>query len=63
MFEELDNSGDRRVGIEEFKQAVPKLESWGIKIHDVYATFKEIDGNGGGVILFDEFSAWLTENL
>ena len=27
MFGELDNSGDRRVGIEEFKQAVPKLEA------------------------------------
>ena len=58
MFNELDTSGDRRIGIEEFTKAVPTLEKWGVKIEDPEASFKEIDGNGGGQVLFDEFVIW-----
>jgi len=58
MFQELDTSGDRRIGIEEFKKAVPTLARWGVKIEDAEASFKEIDGNGGGQVLFDEFVIW-----
>ena len=61
MFDEIDSSDDRRVSIAEFKKAVPKLESWGVKIPDAEASFKEIDTNGGGIILFDEFSHWALE--
>ena len=61
MFDEIDSSDDRRVSIDEFKKAVPKLESWGVKITDAQATFSEIDTNGGGIILFDEFAHWALE--
>jgi len=64
MFIDIDTTGDRRIGIEEFKLAIPKLETWGVKITDINGTFNEIDGNGGGNILFDEFSAWaIKKNL
>jgi len=58
MFKELDTSGDNRIGIQEFTRAIPTLEKWGVKIMDPEASFKEIDGNGGGKILFDEFVKW-----
>ena len=61
MFSEIDDSGDRRVEFAEFKKALPKLESWGVKISDPEAAFREIDTNGGGIILFDEFAHWALE--
>lgn len=56
MFKRMDKSGDGRVGLDEFKQAVPQLNKWGAKITNPEATFKKIDVNGGGTILFEEFS-------
>ena len=58
MFEGIDANHDRKVTLIEFKQALPKLEKWGVKITDAGITFRDIDTNGGGVILFDEFSHW-----
>jgi len=55
MFDEIDASDDRRVTIEEFKKAVPLVEKWGLKVSDPEATFKKMDSNGGGVVLFEEF--------
>jgi len=64
MFIQLDKSGDRRLGLNEFAQAVPTLARWGIKITDAQASFKEIDTNGGGIVLFDEFVDWaMDKNL
>eukprot|EP00758_Cryptobia_borreli_P003794 Tbor_TRINITY_DN3989_c0_g1::TRINITY_DN3989_c0_g1_i2::g.798::m.798 len=57
-FDEIDTSDDRRVSLKEFKAAVPMIESWGIKISNPEATFKSIDNNGGGMILFSEFCDW-----
>ena len=37
---------------------VQQLNKWGGKIDDPEKTFKEIDVDGGGMILFDEFAAW-----
>jgi len=37
---------------------VPTLEKWGINIYDPEESFKEIDANGGGHVLFDEFVTW-----
>ena len=34
------------------------MNRWGANISDPAATFKEIDVDGGGMILFDEFAAW-----
>jgi len=58
MFERIDENHDKKVTIVEFKHALPEMEKWGVKIQNPAATFKEIDLNGGGVILFDEFCHW-----
>jgi hypothetical protein len=43
---------------------VPIMNKWHIKIHDPEATFRQIDENGGGYILFDEFCHWaIKQNL
>jgi len=64
MFLRLDSSGDKRLTISEFKQAVPTLAKWGVEITDAEKSFKEIDTNGGGQVLFDEFVGWaLSKNL
>lgn len=57
-FNEIDSSNDRRVTLEEFKKAVPRLQEWGVPVADAEAEFKLIDKNGGGVVLFDEFCEW-----
>merc|ERR1711991_93808 len=61
MFELVDTGDDRRVDQDEFTKAVPMFEKWGLKISDPAATFKEVDKNGGGQILFDEFVKWAME--
>ena len=60
MFDIIDSeeSRDHRISLEEFRKGVPQLNKWGAKIGDPEATFKEIDVDGGGMILFDEFAAW-----
>eukprot|EP00947_MAST-08B_sp_MAST-8B-sp1_P000300 g300.t1 len=57
MFDVL-NGDDRRIDEAEFVAAVPKLAGWGVEVSDPAAEFKAIDTNGGGQVLFDEFSAW-----
>jgi Ca2+-binding EF-hand superfamily protein len=56
MFDRIDSGDDRRINMEEFKSAIPMMETWGVKIDDAEKTFQAIDTNGGGHILFDEFS-------
>ena len=56
MFKKMDTSGDGRLGLDEFKQAIPLLKKWGAKIDNPEGEFKKIDKNGGGILLFDEFS-------
>lgn len=58
MFDEIDTSGNGIIDPKEFKEALPKIEQWGLKIENADAAFKEIDGNGSGQITFDEFAAW-----
>jgi Ca2+-binding EF-hand superfamily protein len=58
LFEIIDASGDRRISLQEFEQAVPLLQRMGVKIASPAATFNEIDGDGAGMILFKEFSDW-----
>jgi Ca2+-binding EF-hand superfamily protein len=58
MFDRIDSGDDRRINMEEFKSAIPMMETWGVKIDDAEKTFQAIDTNGGGQILFDEFSDW-----
>ena len=64
MFCRVDTSDNFKVDINEFKQAIPTLEKWGIKVTDPVAEFKKIDKNGGGSIMFDEFCEYaIQKNL
>ena len=56
MYKEIDANGDGRLSINEFKQQIPQMEKWGVKIKNPEDEFKKIDVNGGGIVLFDEFS-------
>lgn len=58
MFNRIDSGDDKKVNLSEFKMALPQLKEWGVKIDDPQATFNEIDTNGGGEILFEEFVNW-----
>lgn len=58
MFEGIDANNDRRLTAEEFAAAAQKVEVWGIKSFYPELHFKNIDKNGGGMILFDEFAEW-----
>ncbi len=60
MFNRLDTTDDRRIEVGEFKKGLAFIEKWGVKIEEaqVQQEFDSIDENGGGFILFDEFSHW-----
>ena len=58
LFDMIDTSDDRRVDRDEFEHALPLFEQWGVHVDDPDAEFQRIDVDGGGRILFDEFSAW-----
>ena len=60
LFDNIDTGDDRRVDIEEFKAG---LSSLGMELEneEAEAEFADIDKNGGGQILFDEFCTWLAE--
>eukprot|EP00462_Mataza_sp_D1_P026634 CAMPEP_0175132080 /NCGR_PEP_ID=MMETSP0087-20121206/6887_1 /TAXON_ID=136419 /ORGANISM="Unknown Unknown, Strain D1" /LENGTH=221 /DNA_ID=CAMNT_0016414417 /DNA_START=26 /DNA_END=688 /DNA_ORIENTATION=+ len=58
MFEAIDANKDRRIEAGEFANAVGLIDKWGFKVEDPDAVFKEIDADGGGVVLFDEFAHW-----
>ena len=63
-YNRLDTSDDRRLSLPEFRKGVELLSQWGIDIppDQVQAEFKRIDTNGGGIILFDEFSDWCADH-
>ena len=56
QFSELDGDDDRRLSREEFQKACDTLQ---IKQPDL--VFVEMDKNGGGYVLFDEFCAYLSK--
>ena len=60
MFEKVDNSGDHKITLNEFKKAVPQMKNWGLEISDadVEKEFKKIDKNGNGSISFEEFCSY-----
>lgn len=60
---------DRRLTFKEFEQAIPKLLEWGLEddvveqLHkNPRAVFRDLDVDGGGVVLFDEFAHWALWN-
>jgi len=58
MFEAIDTNKDKRIEASEFVAAAKLVETWGMKIEDPAVVFGEIDVDGGGMILFDEFADW-----
>jgi len=64
-FCKIDSSSDRRVSLEEFKASLPLLQEWvtGDAFKAVLAdhakAFQEMDVDGGGLVLFDEFAHWV----
>eukprot|EP00756_Hemistasia_phaeocysticola_P040076 Hpha_TRINITY_DN16845_c1_g2::TRINITY_DN16845_c1_g2_i1::g.149917::m.149917 len=64
IFERVDTSADRRIGLDEFKRAVPVLMAMGAPVTDetVEKVFGEIDKDGHGMVLFEEFAEWGLQN-
>ena len=60
MFEKVDNSGDHKIGLEEFKKAIPQMKNWGVEISESNAEkeFKSINKNGRENISFEEFCSF-----
>ena len=56
LFEQIDTSGDRRLDLDEFEEALPLLAGWGVAVADPAREFAAIDLDGGGKVLFDEFA-------
>jgi Ca2+-binding EF-hand superfamily protein len=56
-FSSIDNDNDRRLTKGEFEKMAPKLD-----ISNPEEVWKQMDVNQGGVVLFDEFCAWMSEN-
>jgi Ca2+-binding EF-hand superfamily protein len=64
MFEKIDTGNDSRINMDEFMQAVPKIEKvFGIEIAQPEAEFAKIDANSGGQVLFDEFADWALKKI
>lgn len=61
MFDAVDLNNDRQITEAEFELALPMLEKWGVQIDDPAAAFREVDENGGGLVLFAEFCDWAHE--
>lgn len=56
MFKKIDKSGDDKISLKEFKEAIPIMKKWGVVVKDPVKEFQKIDVNNGGSLLFDEFS-------
>ena len=61
VFDSIDKDDDRRIDLNEFKEGFTQLKmATDRSTEDIFA---EIDRNGGGFILFNEFSSWYAKNL
>jgi Ca2+-binding EF-hand superfamily protein len=58
LFSFLDDDSDRRITLDEFTDAADLLAL----PRDAQDIFHEIDANGGGMILFQEFVDWMATN-
>ena len=56
-FDALDSGSDRRVDLAEFTKGL-KFVGLDLSSEEAAIAFAEIDANGGGQILFDEFCTW-----
>ena len=60
-FDEIDSDDDRRISLEEFKRGCGIL-GIGIPAEEIEADFDDMDANGGGTVLFEEFCSWCAQN-
>ena len=60
MFDRVDLGDDRRITQQEFVGASVSgtFTDWGLDVQNAEESFRNIDTNGGGQILFDEFATW-----
>ena len=58
LFEQIDTDGDRRLDLAEFIQGCAVVGIEGMGLAELEGAFGDIDGNGGGFVLFDEFCSW-----
>lgn len=59
LYMQIDTSGDGRLGLDEFVKAIPLLQSWGVTgLENPHVSFGQMDRDGGGMVLFDEFAHW-----
>lgn len=58
MFSCINTDGNSSISYEEFRNAIPNLQKWGVKIYDADKVFKEIDLDHSKTIKFDEFCSW-----
>ena len=61
-FDRVDKDDDKRIELDEFVASVPMIEAWVGKLNDPEAVFHQIDSDGHGMILFDEFCDWAFKN-
>ena len=60
----MDTDEDRRVSIEEFEKAIPNLKKWGIDMSNPKQQWQQLDADGKGMALFNEFAEWaIAKNL
>eukprot|EP00043_Microstomoeca_roanoka_P008578 m.82579 g.82579 ORF g.82579 m.82579 type:complete len:562 (-) comp14304_c1_seq1:159-1844(-) len=57
-FDQMDQDGDHRLTLEEFIKALD-LIGLALPKKDAEIEFMAMDSNSGGVVLFDEFAAWV----
>merc|ERR1712066_381302 len=60
VFDQVDNDKDRRINLKEFKWCL-QLVGMSMSAHQAEQEFRRVDKNGGGIVLFDEFCAYVTE--
>merc|ERR1712166_29079 len=61
-FEQVDDDNDRRLDEGEFIDGLDKL-GMNLPEDEAKDAFAEMDANGGGIVLFDEFCIWYTKKV
>ena len=57
-FREVDASGDRRIDFDEFLAGAPRM-GLNLGAAEARAIFDKMDADGGGLVLFEEFCAFM----
>lgn len=61
LFETIDSAEDRRIDLQEFTEALPKLQEWGMETVDIDVddVFSDLHADHDGDVLFAEFCMWV----